>query len=262
MALLFQLDGHVATITINRPEAMNAIDRQTAEELAEAWERVRTDADIWVAILTGAGDRAFCAGADTKSPLDPSQLEEVPGGVKTRITFDLKGLNVWKPIIAAVNGFALGGGFEIVLACDIIIASEKATFGLPEPRVGLMAAAGGVHRLPRRIPYHIAMGYMLTGRHMSARRAYELGLVNDVVPYDKLDETVQGYVKDILACAPLSVRATKEMVMRGLDYPLHEAFDREYQWEKRRQSSPDAIEGPRAFAEKRKPNWTGEFVED
>ncbi|MCY4655932.1 MAG: enoyl-CoA hydratase-related protein, partial [Gammaproteobacteria bacterium] len=167
-----------------------------------------------------------------------------------------------KPVIARVNGFALGGGLELALACDIVVAADHAELGLPEPKRGLVAGAGGVHRLPRQIGLKPAMGFLLTGRHIPAKRAYELGLVNDVVPYVQLDETVEEYVQDILACAPLSVRATKEMAMRGIDYPLSEAFHKDYQWEIRRRSSPDASEGPRAFAEKRLPNWTGEYRDD
>lgn len=262
----FEFGDKVAYITINRPEVRNCLGPYVSWELSQHLDEVERNDDIWIAVLTGAGDKAFSAGMDLKFHQVRAKMsdEEVADLIKKQEeTRSL--ITRWhfpKPIIARVNGYALGGGLELALACDIVVAAEHAELGLPEPKRGLVAAGGGVHRLPRQIGLKPAMGYMLTGRHMSARRAYELGLVNDVVPYDKLDETVEGYVKDILACAPLSVRATKEMVMRGLDYPLHEAFDREYQWEKRRQSSPDAIEGPRAFAEKRKPNWTGEFVRD
>ena len=162
-----------------------------------------------------------------------------------------------KPVIAKVNGFALGGGLELALGCDIIVAADHAELGLPEPRRGLLAGGVGVHRLPRQIGLKVAMGYLLTGRHMSAARAYELGLVNQVVPAADLDATVALWVQDILRCAPLAVRATKEAAMRGLDKPLNEAQVTEYEWETRRRQSADALEGPRAFAEKRSPNWQG-----
>ena len=162
-----------------------------------------------------------------------------------------------KPVIARVNGFALGGGLEQALACDIIVAADHAEFGLPEPRRGLIAGSAGVHRLPRQIGLKVAMGYMLTGRHMSAARAYELGLVNQVVPLAELDAAVEEWVTDILRCAPLAVRATKEAAMKGLDYPLAQAYYTLHDGERKRRLSDDAIEGPRAFAEKRAPDWKG-----
>lgn len=160
-------------------------------------------------------------------------------------------------VIAAVNGFALGGGFEIALACDIIVASETATFGLPEPKVGLMAAAGGVHRLPRHVPYHVAMGMILTGRHISADEAYAIGLVNEVVPPGQLMTAAEKWASDILECAPLSVQASKEAVMRGLELPLDRAVDTTFPTAMLMYQSDDFVEGPKAFSEKRKPNWTG-----
>jgi crotonobetainyl-CoA hydratase/dehydration protein DpgD len=145
----------------------------------------------------------------------------------------------------------------MALACDIIVAADHAEVGLPEPRRGLIAGALGVHRLPRQLPLKVAMGYLLTGRHIPAPRAYEIGLVNEVVPLAKLDDAVEAWVADIVRCAPLSVRATKEASMRGMLLPLPEAATARYEWEMRRRSSEDSVEGPRAFAEKRTPNWTG-----
>ena len=156
-----------------------------------------------------------------------------------------------------VNGFALGGGLEVAMACDIIIAADHAEFGLPEPRRGLIAGSAGVHRLPRQIGLKPAMGYLLTGRHMTAQRAYELGLVNEVVPLDQLKSTVDGYVADIRRCAPLAVRATKQASMRGLDSSLSEAYYQSYESELIRRDSEDAQEGPKAFTEKRAPVWKG-----
>jgi crotonobetainyl-CoA hydratase/dehydration protein DpgD len=222
---------------------------------------VETNADIWLAVITGGGEKAFCAGADLKHRArerDASDEQKTQWQkMDSETTHIIERWYMPKPIIAMVNGYALGGGLEIALACDIIVAADHAEFGLPEPRRGLIAGAAGVHRLPRQIGLKQAMGYMLTGRHMSASRAYELGLVNDVVPAAELKATVDGYVEDIIRCAPLAVRATKEAAMRGLDLTLSEAFYTPYESEEKRRLSADSQEGPRAFTEKRVPNWQG-----
>jgi dehydration protein DpgD len=257
----YEKRGHVAYVTITRPEVMNALHAHASRELGGVWDDFAADDDLWVGVLTGEGEKAFSAGNDLKYTAEMSRLtrEQRPdlsmpsggfGGLTSR--YDL-----FKPIIARVNGFALGGGLEMALACDIIIAAEHAELGLPEPRRGLIAGAMGVHRLPRHVPLKAAMGHMLTGRHMSARRAYELGLATEVVPMAQLDEAVDAMVRDIVRCAPLSVRATKQAALEGLRLPLDEAGVATYEWEMRRRRSDDAIEGPRAFAEKRAPNWTG-----
>ncbi len=157
-----------------------------------------------------------------------------------------------------MNGFALGGGFEIALACDIIIAAEHARFGLPEPRVGLMAGAGGVHRLPRHIPLKIAMGMMLTGKHITAQEAARLGIANEVVPMASLLATAERWANEIMECSPLSVQASKQAAMDGLGLPVQQAAEKHYELSARLFRSKDAIEGPLAFSQKRKPNWTGE----
>jgi dehydration protein DpgD len=258
----YEKRDHVFYVTITRPEVMNALHAHASRELGQVWDEFAGDDDAWVGVLTGHGDRAFSAGNDLKYTAEMSRLtrEQRPdlsghpggfGGLTTR--WDL-----FKPIIARVNGFALGGGFEMALACDIIVIADHAEVGLPEPRRGLIAGALGVHRLPRQAPLKAAMGYMLTGRHIPAQRAYELGLVNQVVPLAKLDEAVAEWVRDIVRCAPLSVRASKEAALRGLEMPLQEAAGARYEWEMRRRASADAVEGPRAFAEKRTPNWTGQ----
>jgi len=257
----YEKRGHVAYVTITRPAVMNSLHPPASRELAQVWDGFAADEDAWVAVLTGEGDRAFSAGNDLKNTAEMSRLprEQRPdqsmpvsgfGGLTSR--FDL-----FKPIIARVNGFALGGGLEMALACDIIVAANHAELGLPEPRRGLIAGALGVHRLPRALPLKAAMGHLLTGRHMTAQRGYELGLVNEVAALDQLDAVVEAWVADIIRCAPLSVRATKQAAMEGLQMPLQQAAVAQFEWETRRRASADAIEGPRAFAEKRTPNWTG-----
>ncbi|MBI2766497.1 MAG: enoyl-CoA hydratase/isomerase family protein [Chloroflexi bacterium] len=257
----YEKKGHVAYVTITRPEVFNALHAHANRELSEVFDDFAADDDAWVAVLTGEGDRAFSAGNDLKYTAEMSRLkpEERPdlsmgkggfGGITSR--YDL-----FKPLVARVNGYALGGGLELALACDLIIAAEHAELGLPEPKRGLIAGAMGVHRLPRQIPLKTAMGFMLTGRHIKAARAYELGLVNEVVPLADLDAAVDAWVQDILRCAPLSVRATKEAALQGLTMTLPQAGEARYEWEMKRRRSEDAVEGPRAFAEKREPNWTG-----
>ena len=257
----FTVSDHVARIRLNRPEAMNSLNPELRWELSKRFDQIEEDSDIWVAVVTGAGDRAFCAGADLKHRSRERNASEEQRAIWARMGAETKSLTErWyfsKPVIAQVNGYALGGGLELAMACDIIIAADHAELGLPEPRRGLIAGAAGVHRLPRQIGLKVAMGYLLTGRHMTANRAYELGLVNEVVPASALAEVVDSYVADILKCAPLSVRATKEAAMRGLDMPLAQAFCQPYEWERRRSQSQDAIEGPKAFAEKRQPDWKG-----
>lgn len=256
-----QVEDHVARITLNRPEAMNSLNPQLRWELTQLFDEVEQNDDIWIAVVTGAGERAFCAGADLKHRAVEREATPEQRAEWARLATETRSLiERWvfpKPIIAKVNGFALGGGLELALACDIIVAADHAEFGLPEPRRGLIAGAAGVHRLPRQIGLKQAMGYMLTGRHMTADRAYELGLVNQVVPKQYLDTAVDEWVSDILRCAPLAVRATKQAAMEGLNHPLAQAFYTDYEWETRRRNSDDAQEGPKAFAEKRTPNWQG-----
>jgi enoyl-CoA hydratase/carnithine racemase len=212
----------------------------------------RDDPAVRVAILTGAGDRAFCAGYDLKAAAargDRAPAEDSPFGGITR------DFECWKPMIAAVNGFALGGGMELVLASDIAVAAEHAEFGLPEPRVGYVAVAGGVHRLMRQAPAKHALGMLLTGRRVGSAEALRLGLINVVVPANDLMSAARWWARMVLECAPLSVEATKQMAFEGLPLPVAEAIARRYTVYEKAKSSPDFIEGPRAFAEKRKPIW-------
>lgn len=252
----YEKRGRVAWVTLNRPEVMNALHPPCHEELEAAWNDFAADPELWVAVLTGAGERAFSAGNDLKwTAQNPGKMPPLPKGGFAGLTsrFDLT-----KPLIAAVNGVALGGGFEVVLACDIVVAAEHAQLGLPEPRVGLMAAAGGAQRLPRQIPLKVAMGMMLTGEPIGARRALELGLVNEVVPAADLLSAAGRWADRIAECSPLSVRASKQAALDSLDRPLADAIAIDnYPAVMELLRSDDAREGPRAFAEKRKPVWKG-----
>jgi enoyl-CoA hydratase/carnithine racemase len=248
-------EGRLLIVTIDRPEVMNALHPAANQELEKVFDAFADDPDQWVAIITGSGDRAFSAGNDLKFQAQGGGelviAQKGFGGLTSR--YD----NV-KPIIAAVNGVAMGGGFEIALACDLIVASENAIFALPEPRVGLAALAGGVHRLPRQIGLKHAMGMILTGRRVSAQEGHTLGFVNEVVPAADLMAAARRWADAILECAPLSVRASKQAAMEGLGAgSIDEAMQRRYEQIHAMLKSEDFIEGPRAFAEKRKPNWTG-----
>lgn len=250
---------HVTIVTINRPEVMNAIHPPCSQELDHAFNDFAEDPDQWVAIVTGAGDRAFSAGNDLKwqAQHGGEAVREGMKGIKGGFGGITSRFDCFKPMIAAVNGFALGGGFEIALSCDILIAAENASFGLPEPTVGLMAGAGGVHRLPRVIPYHLAMGLILTARRIPAQEALKMGIVNEVVPLAELIPTAERWAAQILECAPLSVRASKEAATTGLGLPLQEAMKKTYPGAVAMSQSEDFKEGPKAFAEKRKPQWKG-----
>jgi len=253
----YELKHHVARVTIDRPERLNAVDLETERELIATWERIEKDRDVRVVVLTGAGDRAFSAGADMKGGSDLSGLEYWAaarpggfGGIALRDTLDV-------PVIARVNGFALGGGFEMVLGCDVVVASEKASFGLPEPRVGRLALDGGIALLSRRIAHVQAMGLLLTGRRISADEALRFGIVNEVVAPEALDAAVERWVADILACAPLSIRAIKQMVRMGADMSPQQAQRLRSPALIEALQSEDQHEGVRAFQEKRAPVWKG-----
>ncbi|MCA4135567.1 enoyl-CoA hydratase/isomerase family protein [Arthrobacter sp. M4] len=252
-------DRGVATVVINRPKVLNAVDGSTHSRLNQIWEQLEQDRRVRAVVVTGAGSKAFCVGADMSAnavektgleywaELDPNGF----GGLSLRTTLDV-------PVIAKVNGYALGGGMEIALGADIVVAAEHAKFGLTEPRVGRLALDGGIHQLVRRIPYTQAMSLLLTGRKADAAEMQAMGLVNEVVPAEELGAAVDRWLDQILACAPTSVRAVKQMVTRtshlsatearGLRLPaLMDALD-----------SKDSAEGVLAFQEKRSPIWPGE----
>ena len=258
MTVEFRRDGHVARVTLNRPERMNAVDEATANRLEAIWQEIESDSDVRVVVLSGSGDRAFCAGADLKAAAsEKNGLEYWAdarkngfGGLTLRKTLQV-------PVIARVNGLAVGGGFEMVLGCDIVIATEQASFGLPEAKVGRMPLDGGMILLPRMIPEKIAMGMLMTGRRITAAEAAAYGLVNEVVPAAELDQSVERWVADILECAPLSVKAIKECVKETRDLPVDQAYAHRSPTLMAALSSEDGEEGPRAFSEKRKPVWQG-----
>jgi enoyl-CoA hydratase/carnithine racemase len=254
--VVVEKEGPVTTVTLNRPEVMNALHIEAHYELGEVFDAFAADQSQWVAIVTGAGDRAFSAGNDLKHQASGGRRGQPPSGFAGLTSrFDLV-----KPVIAAVNGVAMGGGFEIALACDLIIASETAVFALPEPRVGLAALAGGLHRLPRQIGLKRAMGMILTGRRVSAREGYELGFVNEVTAPAELMAAAKRWASLIGECSPMSIRASKQAVMLGLGEPSLEAAIKgqgKYDAVAALYASEDFIEGPKAFAERRPPQWRG-----
>jgi len=247
-------EGRLTIVTIERPDVMNALHPPGNFELAEAFDDFASDPEQWVAIITGAGDRAFSAGNDLKYQASGGKM----GGPKSGFAGLTARFDNSKPVIAAVNGLAMGGGFEIALACDLIIAAENAIFALPEPRVGLAALAGGIHRLPREIGMKQAMSMLLTGRRVPAAEGQQLGFVNEVVPQGQALTAAKQWAVQILECAPISVRASKEAAMQGMAAEsLEAAIKGRYDQIAALYASEDFIEGPRAFSEKRAPNWNG-----
>ena len=249
-----ETENHITTVTIQRPEVMNALHPPASEEMGHAFDAFAADDEQWVAIITGAGTQAFSAGNDLKVAASGERFDLKPSGGFGGLTHRH---DLWKPVIGAVNGVALGGGFEIALACDILIASDTAAFGLPEPRVGFVAAAGGIHRLPRFIPHKVAMGMLLRGKPIDAQEAYRLGLVNEVVPQAALLDTARTWAREIMECAPISVRLSKQAALMNLHLPLEEAMRTPVPLTSVWEQSHDLREGPLAFAEKRKPRWQG-----
>ncbi len=251
--LTVEREEKITTITINRPGVYNALHPPAHFEFDKVFNDFEADPEQWVAIVTGAGNKAFSAGNDLKY--------QAAGGTRERPESGFGGLtqrfNLAKPVIAAVNGFAMGGGFEIALACDLIVASDNAIFALPEPRVGLAALAGGLHRLPRIIPQKQALGMILSGRRVTAKEGKELGFVNEVTSQEDLMPAAKRWAEMILECSPMSVRASKQAVYQGLDKStLKDAINSDYPAVEALYRSADFIEGPKAFSEKRTPRWT------
>ncbi|MCR5876496.1 enoyl-CoA hydratase-related protein [Phenylobacterium sp. J426] len=249
-------DDGIALVTINRPEKMNALDAEHYEGLSEAWIRVRDDPAIRVAIVTGAGDRAFCAGADLKSYI--GQQGELGRHWQTQKGQLLnRGLEVWKPVIAAVNGVCIGGGVTLLLAADIRISVPGVNFGVAEVKRGVIAANGGTQRLIRQLPYAVAMEMLLTGDPIPAEEALRWGLINQIVAREVLMSTAYDYARRIAANAPLAIQATKELAVRSRDMSLADGLRLEQMVSRILQGSEDVQEGRAAFAEKRTPRFRG-----
>jgi len=257
MTVHLEVEGHVARVTIDRPEVMNALDQTATDALETIWQHIEANRDVRAVVLSGAGDRAFCTGADMRAESSRTGLDYWAhthpsgfGALSLRTTLDV-------PVIARVNGHALGGGLEMMLGCDIVVAAETATFGLTEPRVGRLPLDGGMVLLQRQIGYRAAMAMLLTGRRISATTALGYGLVNEVVSRDGLDTAIGRWLDDILACAPLSLRAIKQSVRRTAHLGAHEANAMRLPAVIECLGSADGEEGVRAFREKRPPVWSG-----
>lgn len=257
-AVLYEKKGHVAYITLNRPDVMNALDPESWQGITDSWIKVRDDREVWVAIVSGAGDRAFSAGADLKwmaQAAAEAAKQGLPPPSSLPLVSPLRGMEVYKPFIAAVNGFCLGGGLELALICDIRIASETARFGLAEVTRAIIPGAGGTQRLMRTIPFSIAIKMLITGEAIDAQEAYRVGLVSQVVPVAQLMPTAEALAAKISLNGPLAVQAVKEVAYRGSRVTLDESLRLEQLFSYAVRQSEDAKEGPRAFAEKRKPNY-------
>ncbi len=248
---------HIMRITLNRPEVLNAINQEMHDELQAAFDAFAADDEQYLAVVSGAGERAFSAGSDLKAIAQAGKPNVYPAsgyaGLIERYDLD-------KPVIAAVDGVAVGGGFEVALACDILIATTRSRFGLPEPMVGAVALGGGMHRLARQVGLKHAMGLVLSADIIDAERGFQMGFITELVTPEALEQTVDDWCERILRCAPLATRASKQTIMRGLDEPgLESAMQAQtgYPTFARWQTSDDRQEGAKAFAEKRSPNWQG-----
>lgn len=251
--VLSKRENGVLTITLNRPDSLNALNLPMHLELDKLFTEFASCEDLFVAVITGAGDKSFCAGSDLKqkTPLDRHKM---PAHGYAGL---IERFNLVKPVIAAINGHAIGGGLEIVLASDLAISVNTAKFGLPEPKVGL-AATGGLHRLVRQLPMKQAMKFALTGSLFSAQQAFELALINEVVEPNELAQSVDSLIDSLRECSPMALRATKQMMLQGINAGgIEAAFAQHYDEYERMHQSQDAIEGMTAFSEKRKPVWSG-----
>ena len=252
--VMFRKDGHVASVRLNRPAGLNAITPAMDRMLWDAWATINDDPDIWVAVLSAEGEKGFCIGADVSGGTDRVGRMALGGGL-TGIGGPLVTLK--KPLIAAVQGFCVGGGFELAMCADLIVAADTAQFGLPETKVGIIGECGVVHRAIRQLPHRIAMQMILTGDRIKADQALHFGLVNEVVPFADLDAAVQRWTDRILAASPLAVQAAKHAVLARRDMPLEIALMTRFEPIEAYTDSDDQKEGLAAASERRKPVWTG-----
>jgi E-phenylitaconyl-CoA hydratase len=256
MSIDVEIEGHIAIITINRPDRLNAMDAEHYHGLSQAWMRVRDDPQLRVAVVTGGGDRAFTVGADIKSFLTRKpEWSDVWQTQRDQILN--RGIELWKPVVSAINGFCLGGGVTLMLATDIRIASDTATFGLSEVKRGIIAANGGTQRVLSQLPYPIAMEMLMTGDPISATAAAHWGLINKVVPRAELMPTAMEYARRLAALAPLALQAAKELAIRSRDVDLSTGLRMEQLVSNLLRQTDDAKEGAKAFAEKRPPAFEG-----
>ena len=248
-------EGRIAIFTLNRPDKMNVLNLEAMQRFTDLLKEFRDDDDLWVGILTGTGEKVFSAGVDIKDFLP--MIRRTPDHKWQRPTAIMRGMDLWKPMIAACNGLTIGGGLEMALACDIMIAAETAKFGLPEVKVGICPGGGATARLPRTIPRRLAAEMLFTGKTISAQEAYRIGLVNKVVPLPELMTEAKKMAETICEAAPLAVRCAKELLLRGMDVGLDEALKIEDDIQTYILGTKDCEEGFAAFAEKRKPEWKG-----
>jgi enoyl-CoA hydratase/carnithine racemase len=251
----FSHEDHVAQVRLNRPKALNAVTPEMDQLLFDAWTEINGNPEIWVAVLSAEGDRAFCAGADVSGEQDGARGRMAFGGGLTGVGGPLVTLR--KPLVAAVHGYVLGGGFEMVMCADVIVAADTAQFGMPETKAGIMGESGIMHRAIRQLPYRIAMAMILTGDRLGADDALRHGLVNEVVPTGELKAATDRWVEKLLAASPLAAQAAKHAVLSRLSYPLEVALSTRYEPIEAYAATEDVLEGRRAFSEKRKPQWSG-----
>jgi enoyl-CoA hydratase/carnithine racemase len=252
MTVNFEQRGRVALLTIDRPDARNAVNGAVTTAMAAALDKAEADRNIWAVVLTGAGDKAFCAGMDLKAFVrgEVNTILDKRGGFGGIVSRPFT-----KPLIAAVNGHALAGGFEVMLSCDLAVAAEEATFGLPEVTRGLLAAAGGLIRLPKRLPLALALELAMTGDPISAQRAYDLGLVNRVVPRAQVLDEALALANRICENSPIAVRTSRQLVREAVDLDEAAGWKRNNELSAVVLAEPDAKEGATAFAERRAPEW-------
>lgn len=250
----YSVEGHIAHVRLNRPKALNAISASMDQMLLDAWTRINEDPNIWVVVLSAEGERAFCAGGDISGGSESTGRMALGGGL-TGVGGPLVKLN--KPMVAAVQGYVLGGGFELAMCADVIVAADNTQFGMPETKAGIIGEAGIMHRAIRQLPYRVAMGMILTGDRLGAVQALGYGLVNEVVEPSQVLEAAMVWAERIANASPLANQAAKDAVLQRLGYPLEVALTTRYELIEAYASSEDRQEGRQAFAEKRKPQWTG-----